>query len=153
MLATFTCSSPPAEARLTVSELAAAAGLQHAVRARRLHRAQTRAEVARVLDAVEHHHQRRRARLLQQLVDRRHRLGRDDRDESLMRDARGHAVQRLAGLEAQRDAQLAGAADGVGDALVAQALDHEQPVEVPRARAERFQHGVDPADEVHGLLN
>ena len=69
-----------------------------------------------------------------------------------MGNAARHAVEGFARLEAQRHAELARAADGVGDPPVAQALDHEQPVEMSSARGERFEHGVDAADEVHGVF-
>ena len=63
-----------------------------------------------------------------------HRLGRDHGDDALVRHAAGHAVEGLARLEAQRDAHLAGAGDGLGDAPVADPLHDQQPVEVARAR-------------------
>src|SRR5262249_21306852 len=110
-------------------------------------------QVARVLDTVEDHDQRGRARLLQQLLHADDRLGGDHGDEPLVRDAARHPVQRLPRLEAQRDAEGAGPADRVRHATVAQPLDHEQAVEVTRARGERLQHRVDPADEVHVVLS
>ncbi len=124
-------------------------GQQHAVGAGRLARAQDRAQVARVLDPVERHQQRRVAQAAEQVLDLEQRLLRDDGDDALVRHAARQPVERLAPLEAQRHAQAAGARDGVGDALVAQSLDHQEAVEVARGRAQRFEHGVDAADEVH----
>jgi len=72
---------------------------QHAVDSRGLARAQDRAEVARVLDAVEHHQQCRIAQRLEHGLERVHRLCGDDRDHSLMRYSAGHPVQGLARLE------------------------------------------------------
>ena len=92
------------------------------------------------------------ARPREKLVEADEGLLGHDGDEALVRDAARHAVEGLPRLEAQRDAELAGATDRVGDPPVAQALDHEEAVEMPGARGERLEHGIDAADEVHGVF-
>ena len=90
---------------------------QHAVGPGGLDGAQDGAQVARVLHAVEHDHQLRRPGLLQEPIQRHHRLGGDDAHQALVRDFARHAVERLARLEAQRHAELAGQPHGHGIAL------------------------------------
>ena len=102
-------------------------GQQHAVGPRRFRGAQDRAQVARVLDAVEHDEQAPgRAPVWSSAVEGHDRLGGDDRDEALVGHAARHAVEGLAGLEAQGDAEPAGPRDGFGDAAVAQSLHDQQ---------------------------
>jgi hypothetical protein len=68
-----------------------------------------------------------------------------------VRYAARHAVE-ASGLEAQGHSKLARAADRVGDPPIAEALDHEQAVELAAAGGERLEHGIDAADEVHGVF-
>src|SRR6185503_10259674 len=123
----------------------------HAVGPRRFGGAQDGAQVPRVLHAVEDDEERGVARLLEQRLEADHRLGGDDRDDPLVGDAAGHAVEGLARLEPQGHAHLAGAGDGLGDAAVADALDDEQAVEVAGPRGQGLQDGVDAANQVHGV--
>ena len=66
------CSVAPADA-FTAAAVSGAAwwrGTHDAVRATRFRAARDRADVLRILDAVEHHEQRGRAHLVEQVVDR-----------------------------------------------------------------------------------
>jgi hypothetical protein len=127
-------------------------GQHDAVRARGLGRPQDGAQVARILDPVEDHHEGGRAGRVEELVEADEGLLRDHGDEALVRDAAGHPIEGLSGLEAQWNAELAGATDRVGDPTIAQALDHEQTVEMSGAGGQGLKHRVDSADEVHGVL-
>ena len=124
-------------------------GDERSVCARRFDRSQDRPEVARVLDPIEGHEKRRVAGVIEQVLEREHRPGRDDGDHTLVGHAAGHAVERLAHLEAQRDSETSGAAYGVGEASAPQTLHDEESIEVPGARAQGLEHRVDAADQVH----
>ena len=125
-------------------------GEQDPVAAGRLRGAQDRAQVARVLDPVEDDEERGVASRGEQLLEGARGPRRHHRDQALVGHRARHAIEGLAGLEAQGDGQPAGPADGLGDAAVAEALGDEQAIEVPIARGEGLQHGVDSTDEVHG---
>jgi hypothetical protein len=122
------------------------------VGSRGLGRPQDGPEVPGILDAVEHHDEGGLPRRVEELLEDDEGLLRHHGDEALVGNAARHAVQRFPGLEAKGNPELARAADGVGDPPVAQALDHEQSVEMTGARGQRLEHGVDAANEVHGVF-
>jgi hypothetical protein len=125
-------------------------GQHDAVRACGLGRPQDRAQVTGILDPVEDHHEGGRAGRVEELVEADEGLLRNHGDEALVRDAAGHPIEGFSRLEAQWHSELAGAADRVGDPTIAQALDHEETVEMTGAGGQRLEHRVDAADEVHG---
>ena len=133
MRATFTCSSAArgGAAHRLREPGAVAVGQQHAVRARRLHRAQDRAEVARVLDAVEHHDQRGRARA-RPAACRRVTTGLAETTAIRPWCGTPPAMRSRVSRASKRSGmpRWPARADRVGDARVAQALDDEQAVEV-----------------------
>jgi hypothetical protein len=123
-----------------------------AVGPRTFGRPQDRTEVSGILDAVEDHDERGSSRRFEELFETDQGFLGHDGYEALVRDASGHAVEGLSRLEPQRDTELARPADRIGYAPIAQALDHEQTVEMTGSRGERLEHGIDATDEVHGVF-
>ena len=78
-------------------------------------------------------------------------FGRDDGDQALVRNAAGHAVERLARLEAQGDAQLARRGAMASEMRwLRRPLTTSSRSKCRVPAPQRLQHGVDPADEIHG---
>jgi hypothetical protein len=127
-------------------------GKDHPVRTGRLGGPQDGPQIPGILDAIQDHDEGGIASRPEKLVEAHEGLLGHDGDEALMRDAPRHAVEGLPRLEAQGDTELAGATDRIGDPAIAQALDHEKAVEMPGAGGERLEHGIDAADEVHGVF-
>jgi hypothetical protein len=125
-------------------------GEQDSVAAGRLRGTKDRAQVARVLYSVEDDEKRGVAGSGEQVLERARGPRRHHGDQALVGHSARHAIEGLAGFEAQGNRQPAGPADGLGDATVAKPLRDEQAIEVPIAGEERLEHGVDSTDQVHG---
>src|SRR5829696_5966287 len=127
-------------------------GDEDAVRARTLGRAYNRAEVARVFDAVEHDRERRvfgahaRGERAEQVVRARVVGGGDGRDDALVVGARGDALQLGAGHAADGDVGVARDLKNLAQPRLVRALGQRQALDGARARAQRFEHGLDAED-------
>ena len=124
-------------------------GQEDAVGARGIDAADDRPEIARVLDPVEKHEERRRARGLLKLLEAQQALVGHDGEDALMPLAVGRAIERLTGFETKGHAPLAGAADDFEDPLVADSLGHDHAFDGARARGEGFENGMNSTDYGH----
>ena len=128
---------------------AAPLGQNHPVRTEGVRRAEDRAEVAGIGDAVEGNQQRRLEAIrgdAQQLIDLGVLVRRDGQRHTLMHGMVGHAVEvRAAGLR-DRQAARGGQSHDLAHPLVGVEPDHDRQLGGgAHVLTQRFEHGVAPA--------
>ena len=118
-----------------------------AVSARRIDRAQDRADIVGILDLIEHDEERRAARPGDQILDAERRLIAHVGDDALVAAAVRESIQLIDIRAAHRNALRGGEADDLGEAIVGARRDTDRG---DATRAQRFENRIDAVDPHSG---
>ncbi len=139
VLATFTCSIAPAEAFATVSVRPTA---------RAVRRAEYRAKISRVLNAVEHDEQRRVTAAVEDVIGGYVCGRRDQRDHALMIGVGACVPQeQLMPSIGERDRAFAAQRDDLGQPVFAGTIGDHHLLDPSSTRPERFKHRKNAVDD------